>query len=314
MKKKTLITGANGFVGSNLTDYIRDKSNLEVFRVIRQSPDLLVKDLTYERVFDDKIEYENWIHLAGKAHDTDYNTSKDEFFRVNFELTKKIYNQFLSSTTSEIFIFISSIAAVAPNSETAIEESIDPKPYGYYGESKRAAEKYILENLPHENKKTVYIIRPPMIHGPGNKGNLNLLYNLIQKDIPWPLGAYNNLRSFLSIENFCFIILEFINNKPETGIYHVADDSPLSTLDLVDLIAVSSGRKAKIWYLPKFLIQIIARIGNSLPIPLNEDRLKKLTENYLVSNFKVKQALGINNMPVSAKDGMLKTLNHFNKV
>ena len=150
-----------------------------------------------------------------------------------------------------------------------------------------------------------------MIHGPGNKGNLNLLHSIIGKGIPWPLGAYGNSRSFLSIDNLCYVIKEILEGKVSTGVYNVADDGALSTTELVSIISEVSNKKARIWDVPKPIIQMIAKAGYILPLPLNEDRLEKLTENYLVSNKKIKKAIGIERMPVSAREGMIKTLQDF---
>ena len=64
-----------------------------------------------------------------------------------------------------------------------------------------------------------------MIHGPGNKGNLNLLYSFVKKGIPYPFGRYENKRSFVSIDNLCFVIKELIENKNITsGVYNISDE------------------------------------------------------------------------------------------
>jgi len=85
------------------------------------------------------------------------------------------------------------------------------------------AEQYILSQPIPEGKR-VYILRPCMIHGPGNKGNLNLLYSLVTKGFPWPLGLFENSRSYLSIENLCFIIKELIDREDiPSGVYNVAN-------------------------------------------------------------------------------------------
>ena len=96
-----------------------------------------------------------------------------------------------------------------------------------------------------------------------------------------------------------------------SGIYHVGDDEPLSTNELIGLISKSVGKKSRIWKLPKGLMDTAARVGGVLHLPLNKDRLQKLTENYVVSNDKIKHALGIDRMPVSTKEGMRKTLESF---
>ncbi|MFA5649846.1 MAG: nucleoside-diphosphate-sugar epimerase, partial [Proteiniphilum sp.] len=196
-----------------------------------------------------------------------------------------------------------------------LTEDVVPAPVGPYGESKIRAEEYILKKLsalPCDSDKRVFILRPCMIHGPGNKGNLNLLYNVVSKGIPWPLGAYENLRSFCSIDNISFVVEQLIIKKGiESGIYHVADDEPISTNELIGLISESVGKKARIWKLPKGMVNTMAGVGDTLHLPLNRQRLQKLTENYVVSNEKIKQALGIANMPVSAREGMRKTLESF---
>ena len=150
-----------------------------------------------------------------------------------------------------------------------------------------------------------------MIHGPGNKGNLNLLYKLVQKGLPWPLGAFENKRSFTSIDNLSYIINQLIEKDIEPGIYKVADDEALSTNELIRLIALAQKRKPRIWNISKKMISLSARIGDVLHLPLNSERLKKLTESYLVSNQKIKKALGIEKMPVKAEEGMKKTFESF---
>ena len=151
-----------------------------------------------------------------------------------------------------------------------------------------------------------------MIHGPGNKGNLNLLYSVAKKGIPWPLGVYENARSFCSVDNISYVVEQLIiRDNIESGIYHVGDDEPISTNELIELISESVGKKPRIWKLPKGLINAMAATGEALHLPLNKQRLQKLTENYVVSNRKIKSALGIEKMPVSVRHGMKRTLESF---
>src|SRR5690606_4228643 len=156
------------------------------------------------------------------------------------------------------------------------------------------------------------ILRPCMIHGPGNKGNLNLLYQIVSKGLPWPLAAFENRRSFLSIDNLNFIIKRILGNPDiPGGTYHLADDEALSTNALIQLIGQARGKKASLWKLPQGLINSVAKVGDKLHLPLNTERLKKLTESYAVDNSKIKSALGIDRLPVSADEGLLKTLRSF---
>lgn len=254
------------------------------------------------------------IHLAGKAHDTKNRSEAQSYFDINTGLTRRIFDYFLQSDARR-FVFFSSVKAAADTVPGDIlTEEVSPDPIGPYGESKIRAEQYLLGKLAEARQrgKEVYILRPCMIHGPGNKGNLNLLYSVVKRGIPWPLGAFDNRRSFCSIDNISFVVGELIaRDDIPGGIYHVGDDEPLSTNELIGLICESLGRKPRIWRLPKGLMFRMARAGSALHLPLNRERLQKLTENYVVCNAKIKNALGIDRMPVSAQEGMKNTLRSF---
>lgn len=300
------ITGITGFVGQNLSLYLT--KDFDVQGISRKgNPD----GLSYKTFLEENSPYYAIIHLAGKAHDLKKTSNDSEYFEVNYELTKKLYNQFLASD-AEKFIYISSVKAVADEVDGILSEEEIPNPVTTYGKSKQMAEAYLMANLPATKK--VYILRPCMIHGPGNKGNLNLLYTLVSKGFPWPLGTFENRRSFLSIENLCFVIKELLSQTNIlSGIYNVADDEALSTNELIGLIAAAQNRKSKIWNLPKKLVGFMAGMGDILHLPLNSERLKKLTESYVVSNQKIKNALNIDKMPVTAEKGLKKTFESFQK-
>ncbi|MCA6428422.1 MAG: NAD-dependent epimerase/dehydratase family protein, partial [Cytophagales bacterium] len=252
------------------------------------------------------------IHLAGKAHDTKQIAEPEAYYQVNTELTKKIFDAFLHST-ARVFITLSSVKAAADVVDGVLAEEVLPNPQTHYGKSKLLAEDYILEQSIPAGKR-VYIIRPCMIHGPGNKGNLNLLYQVVSKNLPWPLAAFNNQRSFCSIENLCFVINELIHREEiPSGVYNMADDESLSTNDLIRAIAESLGRQPKMLSLPTSLIQKLARLGDWLKLPLNSERLQKLTESYVVSNQKIKTAIG-KPFPLSAKEGLMRTFRSFDRL
>ncbi len=294
-----VITGASGFVGKNLSNYLKGRD----FKVEPLS--LRDKGWKYKNDFNCSAI----IHLAGKAHDLKNTSDDKEYFEVNTELTKKIFNQFIESEC-EVFIYMSSVKATADEVDGVLEENHISNPVTVYGKSKLAAETYILSKELPVNKR-VYILRPCMIHGPNNKGNLNLLYSFVSKGIPYPFGVYENKRSFLSVENLCFVIKELINNNIESGIYNVADDEPLSTKELVETIGEASNKKVKIWNTPKSIINLIAKIGDVLPLPVNSERVQKLTENYVVSNHKIKQVLK-KELPLNVREGITTTIKTFN--
>ena len=311
--KRIVITGAAGFVGTNLKAYL--KTSHEVFSM----------SVRFHANQDLKVEGDAFIHLAGKAHDLKKVSQPQDYYDANFELTKQLFDAFLVSE-ARVYIFMSTVKAAADivdgvlteegivNSKSQIPNStVEPaEPKTHYGIAKQIAEQYILSQDLPEGKR-VYILRPCMIHGPGNKGNLNLLYHLVAKGLPWPLGAFENQRSFLSIENLCFVIKELLENEAiPSGVYNVADDETLSTNELIELLGETLEKPVKILNISQNVIRFLARIGDVLPLPLNSERLQKLTESYVVDNSKLKQALGAK-LPIQTREGLITTFQSFRK-
>lgn len=288
-----LITGASGFVGSNLTSYLENKYKIKKYN---KDEDLLINENIV-------------IHAAGKAHDLKKNSNSEEYYTINTNLTKNIFDKFLVSEAS-VFFYFSSVKAASDSLDCILDEDYLNKPISHYGKSKLLAEKYILKNNLPEGKR-VYILRPCMIHGPGNKGNLNLLYSIISKGFPWPLGAFDNKRSFCSVDNLCFIINELIDNdKIPSGVYNIADNDPVSTNEVIALIAKSQNKNFKIWNVPKSMIIMLSKLGDLFRLPINTERLNKLTETYIVSNQKIRKAIK-KPLPINSKVGLLNTFNSF---
>lgn len=295
-----VITGSTGFVGKNLIHYLQGST-------INYVP--LTRDELGSGDFSKIDQSDSIIHLAGKAHALEKVSDPKSYYDINFELTKKLFDAFLKSKP-EKFIYLSSVKAAADHIDGVLYESDFPNPNTHYGKSKLMAEEYI-RNQPLPPGKSFYILRPCMIHGPGNKGNLNLLYKLISKGIPYPLAAFENKRSFLSVENLCFVIRELLEREGiPSGVYHVADDEALSTNELIKLIAKTSGRNPRLWKIDPGLIRLLANIGDKLKLPLTTERLTKLTESYIVDNSKLRLALG-KKLPAKVKAGIVQTINSF---
>ena len=303
---KILITGIHGFIGRNLRAcFINSGHELIGISKTSGSPDPFVKQYTWENL-DTISGIDCIIHLAGLAHDTNNSEFEEEYYRVNTELTKTIFRFFLTSS-AKTFIYFSSAKAAAGFSEIPLLETTLPSPSTVYGRSKLLAEEYILDNLPGDNRK-VYILRPCMIHGPAPKGNLFSLYNYLRKGMPYPFARLANSRSYLSINNLNFIIGKLIESNIESGIYHLADDGTLSTNRIIELIGEALNKKPLMISLPSWSINALARMGTLFRLPLNTESLKKLTGNFIVSNEKIKKALNISHLPVSAEEGMRYTL------
>ena len=348
---RLLITGLHGFVGSNLVEALKGEHTIYGLDIINPSKDGVEKTFSWDEIDEvletsgtsdqgrahgsglmvngSPLEIDAIIHLAGKAHDTKNQSAADVYFKVNTGLTQKIFDWYLAHDSIKKFVFFSTAKAAADRVDGVLTENVTPAPVGPYGESKIAAENYIIEKFAPEalkrpfhnftdedavvDGKKVYIMRPCMIHGPGNKGNLNLLYGVVSKGIPWPLGAFENRRSFTSIGNLQEVIKGLLTKDAPSGIYHMGDDEALSTNELIEVICSALGKKAHIWRIPRGLMNGVARLGDRLHLPLNTQRMQKLTENYVVSNAKIKAALGMKEMPVRAKDGLKKTIKSFAK-
>jgi nucleoside-diphosphate-sugar epimerase len=291
---KIYLTGSSGFVGKSVKKYLGDIYQFSELK--RGSPILINADIV--------------LHFAGISHDLRDAPDIDSYYEVNTRLTEKVFDCFLSSNAN-VFIILSSVKAVADEVESDLTEQHRPKPVTHYGKSKLLAEKYIFSNRVPDGKR-VYVLRPCLIYGPGNLGNLTLLYNFLSRGIPWPLGAFDNKRSFCSIYNLMFVIQNLIENHHiPSGVYNVADDDPISTNDLIKLISRSKKIKIRVLHLPKFLIFFSAKVGDIFKLSFNSERLKKLTCSYVVNNEKIKRAIG-KSLPMTAKDALIKTFESFN--
>lgn len=283
---KFLITGAYGFVGTNLCKYLAEKGHeclaLDIPAAKRDGVPY-ASFYTWDEL--DKLPVvDAVVHLAGKAHDLKKVASEQSYFDINVGLTEKI---FAAAKTTRFIYFSSSKADANGNA---------------YGRSKLAAEQFL-------NGRAI-VLRPAMIHGPGNKGNLNLLWGIARRGLPWPLAAFENKRSFTSIANICAAV-EALCERGENGIYPIADDEMISTNRLIELIAETCGKRAKLWRVPKGVMRMVAKIGDVLHLPLNTERIVKLTEDSFVNNSHLKSQLGWNRMPIRAEEGLRRTLRSF---
>ena len=308
-----LISGHNGFVGQNLVNAL-SAYNLHVLsrkKVNGSSP--FRSSTTWNTLSAECFKgIDAVVHLAGKAHDLKNTSAPEDYFNVNTGLTQQLFELFLLSKAKD-FIYFSSVKAAADTVEGVLDEEVIPHPGTPYGQSKLKAEEYLLGKKLPEGKR-LFILRPCMIHGPGNKGNLNLLYKVVKMGIPYPLAAFENKRSFLSIENLNFIVQRLLEDQTiPGGVYNLADDDALPTTELIKIIGIAGGKNPRLWSFSPALIKKVAALGDRFALPLNSERLKKLTESYVVDNRKIKAALKIINLPVSPREGLVVTIRSFEK-
>jgi nucleoside-diphosphate-sugar epimerase len=304
-----LITGITGFAGTNLVQYFKGIDDINVFghsrdvamasRVFGADHVTMIPEVTAALM--DQHNIDAVIHLAGIAHDLSNKYGPEDYYRVNDLNTRAVYDEFRRSRAMS-FIYVSSIKAVADVASNPVDETATPNPTSDYGKSKLQAENYIVQN-PVAGKK-YFILRPCMIHGPGNKGNLNLLYKFVRMRLPFPLGAFRNHRSFLSVENFSFVIHQLLTTNIPLGIYHLADSGFLSTADLVRLIGRARRKNVAIWNIPSGIVTLAFTLVGK------KRMLQKLTEDMMVSNVKLVSHLKTP-LPISIGDGIIKTIRSF---
>jgi nucleoside-diphosphate-sugar epimerase len=154
------------------------------------------------------------------------------------------------------------------------------------------------------SQRSIYILRPSLVYGKGVKGNLERILNVLKRGIPLPFGAIRAKRSYLYLENLNYIVLQLLKTNPATGIYHIADDEQIALNQLVRMMGELQPNRVMNISLPVFTLDLLSKVGEVLRLPYNKEVHGKLTRALLVSNKKIKKALGLERMPFSFGDGL----------
>jgi len=265
---KILVTGANGFIGRHLVATLSSRGE-EVVAVSRHQPTPAAR--VEWRPTPDLDDGTKWgpllggcdavVHLAGVAHRrvTDHDAYAAELQRVNVDATMRLYEASRSCGVQR-FIFVSSLAAVTSRSAGLVDETTPARPCNPYGRSKLAAEQALIA-LNGNDGTSLTVLRPPVIYGRGNPGNMDRIFRLIRSGLPLPFGSLCNRRSFLYVGNFCDAVHKcLLAPVSVAGTYFVSDRCDLSTPELIQLIAEASGRRARLWPFPASLWNMVARL------------------------------------------------------
>jgi nucleoside-diphosphate-sugar epimerase len=304
MADTAYLTGASGFVGRNLLDLLPGLGVGRITTVGRQGA-----DLDYDGFARTELEPGSVVvHLAGKAHDLAGQVDETEYQRANVDLTERVFETFRSSAATS-FVFLSSVKAVADTVDGALTEDHPAEPRTAYGRSKLAAERLLTQRAPTRGQR-VYVLRPCLMHGPGVKGNLALLDALVRRGVPFPLGGFHGRRSLLSVDNLAFVIDKAASGELPGGTYNVADDDPLTSSDMVRVLAEAHGRRARVLSVRPSLVRAVARVGDTLSLPLDTVRLTKLTESYVVSNRRLLEALELDRLPHPSAQTLRAAVTH----
>lgn len=309
---RILISGVHGYIGRNLVKLLQHSHTIYGLDYVTSEMEGVKKTFTCAEI-SSIPDLDVVMHVAGKTVES-YDLSKSlEYFESNAGLTRNIFRWFVHSN-AKMFFYFSTVKAAADFLENGeLTEYMEPKPFGPFGESKLLAEKYILEEWPAGKK--VYILRSAILHGPGRIGsnNLSMIYGWAKKGLPLPFGRFGCHRSFTSLDNLYFVLIKMLEKDIPGGIYNVTDDETLALNEIYELMSFSLHKKAHILYLDEKLVHFFARLFIRFNNNYSELQLQRLTSSFVVSNNKIKNALGIKKMPHSLVDSYIKTLSSFNK-
>lgn len=237
--KKILITGKGSYIGTNF------KKELEKYPEKYSVDELDMLDGAWKQ--HDFSKYDVVYHVAGLAHSTPNESQRELYYQVNTDLTYEVAVKAKEANVKQ-FIFMSSIIVYGSGKigeDRIITKDTPLTPDNFYGDSKKQAEIKI-KPLDDENFKIV-ILRPPMIYGPGSKGNYPLLSKLARKTPAFP--KMQNKRSMLYLGNLIEFVKLMIDNE-EHGIFHPQNNEYVSSLNLVRTIA--NLNKHRVYFISAF--------------------------------------------------------------
>jgi nucleoside-diphosphate-sugar epimerase len=232
------------------------------------------------------------------AHVSDRTSAaRQEFERVNVIGVQVVAEEAVRAGVLRL-VGISSIAAVAHASATPLTENAIPAPRSAYGRSKLAGEAAL--GAATAGTRTAFtVLRPPLVYGPGMRGNPLRLFELVRRGVPLPVGGQTNRRSVLYVGNLAAAILRVLeHDQAANQIFHVADDAVVSTAEFANQVGEALGRPARLWRLPGPLLRGLGWIGDAtgrvLPelLPISSTQIDGLLESLELDTSRLRQRCG----------------------
>ena len=325
-RKKILVTGAAGFIGSHLVDalvrrgepvccFVRKQDSLEF--IPHKKTEIIIGDITNKKSLLPAVRgVETIYHLAAK---TDFDgRTWEEYYRPNVLGTRNLIDLAIKEKVKR-FVFFSTIRTIGlKDSKIPIDETAPYYPLNFYDRSKVEAEKLLIKAY-QEKKLPIVIIRPSSVYGPRGRGTYYSFFKAIAEGRFFIIGNGKNLVSFVYVGNVVNATLLAGESKKAIGqIYFINDERPYTMEELSKTIASSFGRKLSSFHLPTSLAYLagygLGFLGKTLGFqsPLNPERVKNLTISYVFDIRKAKKELGYS-PKISLKEGVEQTAQWYQK-
>lgn len=326
--KSALITGATGFVASHLIPYLNKQGWQIIVATRRCYPSGRFPSTVASVAIGEIDSHTNWreifsgidtvIHLAARAHIIHDNipNPEDEFFKTNTSGTANLVKQSIQTGVKH-FVFISSIGAMATLSNQPLSENSPCQPDTPYGRSKLQAEQALI-SLASQSNMTWTILRPTLVYGPGNPGNMERLIKLIERGLPLPFGRIDNRRSFVYVGNLVDAIATCLTHPDARNqTFLVSDGQDLSTPELIRKIAHHLERPCHLLPVPPHLLRIAGHVGDTVEqltkrsLPLNTLTLDRLLGSLFIDSSYIRRTLNWQ-PPSTVDEGLSNTLRWHN--
>lgn len=304
---RVLVTGATGFVGRHLCPVLTQRGYRVRGAVRREPPSSFPTEVEWCRVGEigpetdwaaalEGVQYV--VHLAALAHQIGEEKSEEDYRRVNTAGTARLSDSVKKATAVQRLLFVSSIGAVCTLSSSPVSESAACCPESPYGRSKHAAELAVQERL-NTGLPDWCILRPTLVYGAENPGNMLRLLRLLRTGLPLPFGAIQNRRSFVYVGNLADTIEKCLQHPGAARrVFHVDDGAPFSTPGLLRLLGKASGRRVRLWPLPNWGLRALGLAGDMLrsisgrSLGIDTYSIERLTGSLEVDSSAIRNAIG----------------------
>lgn len=316
------MTGATGFIASYLIPFLVQQG-WRVHAAVRrhhlpasQFPTVtstVIGDIHGSTDWQDALRnIETVIHLAARAHVLEASDNEAEFFKVNAEGTANLVKQSIAAGVKH-FVLVSSVGTITTQSSSPLTERSPCQPRTAYGRSKLQAEQSLAE-LTRQEALSWTILKPPLVYGLGNPGNMQRLIRLVQQGLPLPLGLVKNRRSLIYVRNLVDAIAVTLTHPHALNqVFLVSDGQDVSTPELIGKLASYLNRPCNLWPIPPIFLRSAGNLGDAVqqwaqrPLPLSSSAIESLLGSLWIDNSHIQDMLGWS-PPFTLEQGLRETL------